>query len=102
MISEKLLREVLGDIQDFAYLKDGVNYCLIGDYDRWHVIDNCNLAHKCKEWAKDNKSYVISSFMGNDNLCHASINILESFLDFTADTEQEAIFKACERILNEI
>jgi hypothetical protein len=102
MISKKLLSEVLGlknphplKIEDgklYLYKELGQNITTINIYD---------LAHMCKEWALQYNFYIssevkkensFSGLMGDDIWEHI-------LLPFTADTEPEAIFKACEWIL---
>lgn len=63
------------------------------------------LAHKCKEWAYE-KKYYIQSYLSTDMPFGCAI--LDTIFDdeqivdnniFYADTEPEAIFKACQYIL---
>jgi hypothetical protein len=73
---------------------DGYESKSIGTY-----INIYELAHKCKEWLKNNVS---NSFSGFDNghrfFCHIeNYNIQDRFYE---DTEHEAIFKACQWILD--
>lgn len=58
-----------------------------------------HLAHKCKEWAYTNHEAVINIFQ------KTRYNPYTAKLEgkvFQSDTEPEAIFKACEYILNEL
>lgn len=108
MISKELLSEVLGCDSSECYFED--TYNLINYKYQYDVTwseeiqyDNSSiniheLAHKCKEWLKNNVS---NSFSGFDNghrfFCHIeNYNIQDRFYE---DTEPEAIFKACQWIL---
>ena len=64
-------------------------------------INTYELAHRCKVFMSEKYLLPISSFKGNDNLWWASVNILENFAEFSADTEPEAIFLACDYIVKE-
>ena len=70
----------------------------------YREIDIHELAHKCKEWAWSNhKLSIISGYTisGNivANIMIKHMNMCEHH--YKADTEPEAIFKACEWILKE-
>lgn len=68
-------------------------------------INIYELAHKCKEWA-ENQGYILLSknkeclvYLIDD--VYDVIECLNQYEDyFDADTEYEAIFKACDRILD--
>ena len=89
---------------------NGTNYNehLLNDYhclkaDIYQEINIYELAHKCKEWAlkKDKYKWLFSYKAFIDCWCdivdnHNRKNIIMSF---RADTEPEAIFKACQWIL---
>ena len=116
--SKELLSEVLGlEIKEIKNKSNGALY----------VTDNCvgfstkeetagliniyELAHKCKEWATS-KGYIMLSYMEDDKTGYVSLGDLfgqtkvklpqpkDSFW-FEADTELEAIFKACEWIMEQ-
>lgn len=77
--------------------------------DKLFPVNIYELAHKCKEWAfKQKHGYIILSGFTNltDNIYEATIenpNTTGIYREiFCADTEVEAIFKACEWILKEI
>lgn len=124
MISKELLSEVLGKTVDIVYTKDHVGNDFktfirprYGDF-----LDEINiyeLAHKCKEWAKNKGYYLLSgiytyndktdgtydclinqNFTYEDDGCHItrSESCLESFNGF--GTEPEAIFRATQWILD--
>ena len=119
MISKELLSEVLGEIQEFSYLTDGIYYCLLGDFDEWHTINIYELAHKCKEWAlrqgargysidsviKSTKGYArVGWYEKNHKDQHGQYREHQFYSEwFEADdnSEPEAIFYACEWIRNE-
>ncbi len=111
MISKELLSVVLEkhpriEITDIEVKKNSL--CWIDAeipksvYDETRSINIYELAHKCKEWAND-KGYTLEStekwcnyYRGNIN----EVNIDDGYIDYTiADTEPEAIFKACQWIL---
>ena len=118
MISKELLSEVLG-YEPFKIDKikqvNGVGIVLVllnqdGTVRSYQNI--YELAHKCKEWAL-NKGYVIESLtnrsciMGDNYEYFAEAKIhketnsmCQNTID--ADTEIEAIFKACEWVRKEI
>lgn len=103
MISKELLSEILGsDI----YLKQEA-------YDGYMEYSNIyELAHKCKEWAfnqklLDRKPDIYSGLWKGISSgrtmyrCILFLSIKRGKEKFEADTEPEAIFKACEWILKE-
>lgn len=59
-------------------------------------INIYELAHKCKEWAMDKGYYTESGLTGKLAQC-----LVVGVKHFLADTEPEAIFKACEWILKQ-
>lgn len=103
-ISDELLSKILGrecedailanmDESYLEYWVDEYN----DDYSR--KINIYELAHKCKEWALKQKYYIksqvgteisVANIFASNNRCDENI---------TANTEPEAIFKACEWIL---
>ncbi len=71
------------------------------------TINIHELAHKCKEWASNNFGYIMQSWtLGKEGKCKLSnitngIPIVVELCLINADTEQEAIFKTCEWILEQ-
>lgn len=62
-------------------------------------INVYELAHKCKEWARD-KGFILTTNIGDDK--HEAICVFHPGDGcLTADTEIEAIFSACEWIMND-
>lgn len=69
------------------------------------------LAHKCKEWAIENDFCIISATFKEEDGCfednrkqgvnYAWAELYGTEKIFRADTEPEAIFKACQWILDE-
>ena len=63
------------------------------------------LAHKCKEWVSDKVHQVISKIYTPTDKCCDKLYICIIIVgddyckDFQADTEHEAIFKACQWVL---
>ena len=120
IISKELLSEVLDkkvvvdDISNIELKENTITF--IEDYwdedegsgfYRNHTINIYELAHKCKEWALS-KGYILmskprtSSSFATCEFCKNGKCDYEDDLwnDFRADTEPEAIFKACQWILN--
>lgn len=114
MISKELLSEVLNKTVGVVYTEDSqgnsfTNFVRprFGDF-----VDEINiyeLAHKCKEWATEygysiatgnrldgtNKYDVLCIHKDEDIECSGAI-----FFNEIVDTEPEAIFKACQWILD--
>ena len=114
MISKELLTAIrednytVVDIDYFYEIEDKkIGYLL--DNEQWYYINIYELAHKCKEWAVNfspNK-HALSSYarwgdIRNYKKTNGSYYIcqhLVSGIQFEAESEPEAIFKACEWIL---
>ena len=90
---------------------NGTNYNehLLNDYhclkaDIYQEINIYELAHKCKEWAWDSHEYKLYSTIGFCKFFWSytdSIGIMRAHeRSFDADSEPEAIFKACQWILD--
>lgn len=100
-ISKELLSEVLGFTVVERYIEDTVSFGLQiaykGTEDEWTYINIYELAHKCKEKAYSLGFDIYSDLNGAD-VCHIGSNY--SIAPFHHNvTEIEAIFKACEWIL---
>lgn len=106
MISKELLIEVLGgDVKSFSIDKNNVYY----DIDHGTSINIYELAHKCKQWAFD-KGYSLESakrkVLLDENkmvdiwICCGFTPYNEVLPDFTEESEPEAIFKACQWVLD--
>ncbi len=95
MISEKLLSKILrAPIQEFKINNEGnIDFVFLGTYDEWKVINIHELAHMCKEWAY-NKGIAI------DSCFQTAVIHLDKPIEIKASTEPEAIFQACEWILD--
>ena len=114
MISKELLSEVLNDKKILLSKNDlliGDNVLLFDNQCNYLVnINIYELSHKCKEWAFD-KGYSLESakraVLGKDNkmtnawICCGFTSTYEVLPNFTATTEPEAIFKACEWIMEQ-
>ena len=64
------------------------------------TINIYELAHKCKEWARDNDFFLRSFYDYEGAFCYISASEWTDKIDipktgFSSDTELEAIFKAC-------
>ena len=109
MISKELLSEVLGkevtNIQKGCTENELKITAYFGDARQSFHINIYELAYKCKEWAYENDYYIYSivtfAAEGSCYLTHEN-NISKRLKTFDSDTEQEAILKACEYILNNI
>jgi hypothetical protein len=122
MISKELLSEVLDIRKNCEYVHeeaevDGLNECVvIGWYGEDYFDVNIHeLAHKCKEWALDNQ-FIITTHpcLTEEKWRNTSVRLLHFYSSgmdriieqsqkdkrFEADTEVEAIFKACQWILD--
>ena len=69
-----------------------------------YVINIYELAHKCKEWAIDlygGEAYFMRSGNYVDWFCETGFTNGFDTKKFTAGTELEAIFKACEWIMEQ-
>jgi len=100
MINKELLSNVLGvEIYQINIIGNDVMY-KIGTAAKWteKKINIHELAHKCKEWAYS-KSYKIASYKSYNNWICKDPFKGDPYIG--ADTEPEAIFKACEWILEQ-
>ena len=110
MISKELLSEALE--KNITHIQESINeseicYMVNGET-KGTFLNNHYLAHKCKEWAYKNNRQLFSGMTceeyGTKGYCEiANLNRLneDNECDFYAETEPEAIFKACEWILKE-
>jgi hypothetical protein len=111
IISSRLLGNVLGCECTKSYFEDNHNLVhYFYEYDvtwselRQHQKDTINiyeLAHKCKEWALKHDCELLSCVKSTRSICDIYSNLLDCKFTHYADSEPEAIFKACEWILNE-
>lgn len=110
MISKELLKEILG-IRWSDSIRGGVaeekfaqvgNYIYFGykGYNHWNdAINIYELAHKCKEWALKHKKELLSCTRKDKSICDIYGLVSPNFT-FYGDTEPDAIFKACQYILD--
>ena len=103
-ISKELLSEVLSikvftEISENDYGKN--NILVYWEFDGYHNhcrnINIYELAFKCKEWAYSKCNEIISYTEGCEIF---QTQMGEKIKDFYAETEIEAIFKACQWILD--
>jgi len=113
IISKELLSEVLcieyplestmssGSVRLIYYNKN--------DKQTWKYDENIHvLAHKCKEWAKSKHFIIVSALIDEEEKARAKVkysSLSDAFLDkeseyFITNTEPEAIFKACQWVLD--
>ena len=119
MISLELLRCVADSREISVVSANGnrVSFSGVGKIGSFNnSINIYELAHKCKEWARRNGLLlttcpyeIYNQYCGNDDdystyTCYVNISQHENGIDYdfevTADTEPEAIFKACQNILD--
>jgi len=112
MISKKLLNKVLNK-RVISYWFKEKNQLSIDCVDGNFIINVYELAHRCKEWSIDlwkRGIYIAHSGLTCNKQGFASIFISEERTtdcayiekEFYADSEPEAIFKACEYILKKL
>lgn len=107
MISKELLSEVLELTSGNVFIKEietrnnDIEYlCNVGG---WNLLNIYELAFKCKEWAFKNHKIIINSrITSKTELINGYAEIIKNcdylYGDY-ADTEVEAILKACEWIM---
>lgn len=117
MISKELLSEVLGvDIEDVYITENQVlysipNYEIEEDSETFYInlgtrINIHELSHKCKEWAYEKGYILYSGKEVNEYTCYFEketgfeLSNIDTWLSTFSDTEPEAIFKACQWILD--
>ena len=100
--SKELISEVLSkEVEEERFIdSNSLTYVNSGIYEDINIYE---FAFKCKEWAFD-KGYTLTS--GNNHLIFMSCSIRrtltdDDWTDFYSDTEPEAIFKACEYIMEQ-
>lgn len=105
MISKELLSEILGvDIKQLVKVRILDNELEYQDSFEvgtgvFSYINIYELAHRCKEWTHNNGYWMDSCFTGQVKLYHSGETYPFKTLH-TETTEPQAIFKACEWILN--
>ena len=98
MLSAVLGREVKEPQQRVCVNDDNVTFAY-ADEDMWSDINIHELAHKCKEWAY-NEGFVIVALKEDEEQYVVEIRCGWDITDFRDNTEPEAIFKACQYILD--
>lgn len=106
MISKELLSEVLELTSGNVFIKEietrnnDIEYlCNVGG---WHLLNIYELAHECKKWALSNNFYIYSTVCiagEGSSYITKDEDINKRLSTFLEDTEPEAIFKACEWIM---
>ena len=108
MISKELLKNVLygENIDNISIISNDITFEYshyvngVFQYRRKTDINIYELAHKCKEWASTHNYSVISKPDNVPGLWEAYVNLsLTSKHGEVAESEPEAIFKACQWIL---
>ena len=106
-ISKKLLSEVLeineNLISDASIDEFECRYYDVED-DKYYSCNIYELAHKCKEWALK-QGYYLHSHTKEYNDCRCIVKSLDNItqqFSCEMDTEVEAIFKACQWIMNKL
>ena len=123
-------RIIIKDLRNMENCLEYVSYCSINEMngtkynenlpdnyyvvkaDRWQEINIYELAHKCKEWAWQQHELMLLQTQYFPKIFYGIKDLKTSMEDFitkvpqcdrfSADTEPEAIFKACDYILNEL
>jgi len=99
-ISKELLSEVLGFEVSSVYVAPNDTFVEAQSEYSDERVNIHELAHKCKEWALINHTFIESGLPYKTRATAAVFNSDEGFLEgFEADTEPEAIFKACKWLL---
>ena len=107
-VSKELLNEVLGEqVHEIQILK---NKAIFGGIQLWIYSESHDvavniheLAHKCKEWIKSTSHYELVIYDSNVYLTTCGLGGEGGFYydyKFIADTEPEAVFKACQWVLD--
>ena len=107
MISKELLSEVLPDVTinentEIEIFESEFNgTCLrVSNGLKIFTINIHELAHKCKEWAFSNGYELVSGERYDDEVsCSVYKQYNQNTPDYIEKTESEAIFKACQWIL---
>ena len=103
-ISKELLGEVLGyEVDAFLGISENeIDYTCCRDKDIGYEDISINIyefVFMCKEWVNKQEYWANS---GYDNKYYCMLRDMPDNKWFYADTEVEAIFKACEWVLSEI
>jgi hypothetical protein len=106
-LSKELLSEVLGanvvELNKFNLdISSNIEFTLrdyLSSGDTYHIINIYELAHKCKEWARDKHDCTVSSSIYKEYSKCWAISFDESFV---ASTEPEAIFNATSYIMEQL
>ena len=105
MISKELLSAVLKEkrvILDYeiSISKNEIHYGHI-DIEEDGFINIYELAHKCKEWALEHDCELLSCIRSKDRaICDIYSDKYDCKFTHYGETEPEAIFRACQWILN--
>ena len=102
--SKELLSEVLGIyVNEVKGIEANIPICGCVHSDGWYdEINIYELAHKCKEWALSKNFILHSGSTYKPERYRCDIYVGNSAIEdenFISDTEPEAIFKACEWIM---
>ena len=65
-------------------------------------IDIYRVANECKKWALNHDCELLSCVKSTRSICDIYSNLLDCKFTHYADSEPEAIFKACEWILTKL
>ena len=95
--SKELISKVLSkEVEEERFIdSNSLTYVNSGIYEDINIYE---LAHKCKEWAKKKEYWAIS---GYDEGYFCMLHDMPDNRFFNASTEIEAIFKACEWIMEQ-
>ncbi len=107
MISKELLSKVLNfPFTSITNIQSGNNLIAYTTYElpthKYKFINIYELAYMCKEWAyKQDWEYIINTHKTINGKLYRVWFEKDTETEFFADTEPEAIFKACEWILTQ-
>lgn len=95
--SKELMSEVFGDFIRQVWECDGKIYTKSNNFlEEYNIYE---LAHKCKEWALT-QGYTVQSYT-NTHFCEATLHGVDVEINpnYFGDSEPEAIFEACQWVL---
>ena len=111
----KISKELLSEVLPFKNLEDRTwqyklidnNICIIYNINKYfegniYQINIYELAFKLKDWAFKNNRELYSSTRGHCYISNLNRNNPSNIIDHYAETEVEAIIKACEWLLKEV
>ena len=101
-LNKDLLQEVIG--KEYKILKITKHSITVIHEEAFNSVEWCEhkVAHKCKEWAKSQKLFILSLPSPNEGLEGYWANLTNNTHRAFAATEPEAIFKATSYIMEQL